>query len=149
MAVLGFSSQGTIIARSKDPLWPPQAPVGGSVSFADIAELRDITPPSLTRNELETTTQNNQDDAYLVGIRRHGPMQFNCNFVPKDSSHDNATGFQYSWFNGLRDIWRITFPDTTQWLFSGFVTNISPHAPVDGVLTADVTVRPTGKHQII
>jgi hypothetical protein len=145
----GFSAQGTIIERSIDPSWPPQAPVGGPVSFSPIAELRDITPPALTRNELETTTHNEQDDAYLVGIRRHGTMTFMVNFVPDNASHDEATGLQQAWLEGTRDIYRITYPDGTRWIFSGFVTNFAPSANVDSVLTADVTVRPTGGHLII
>ena len=124
----GFSAQGTIIERSIDPSWPPQAPVGGSVSFSAIAELRDITPPALTRNELETTTHNEEDDAYLVGIRRHGTMTFMVNFVPDNASHDEATGLQQAWLDGTRDIYRITYPDGTRWIFSGFVTNFAPSA---------------------
>lgn len=143
---LGISAQGTVIARSVDPLWPPSAPVGGSVSFIDIAELKDVTPPPLTRNELETTTQNSGDDAYIVGIRRHGTFTTMINWVPSNSTHNVATGLQGEYYNGNRSIYRITFPDGTKWLFSGFVTNFAPHAPVDGVLTADITIRPTGTH---
>jgi hypothetical protein len=144
----GFSAQGTVIARSIDPTWPPQAPVGGSVSFQDISELRDITPPALTRNELETTTHNEESDAYLVGIKRHGTMTFMINWVPDNASHDEITGLQQAWDEGTRDIYRITFPDGTRWIFSGFVTNFAPTANVDSVLTADVTIRPTGGHII-
>lgn len=142
----GISAQGTIIARSPDPNWPPSAPIGGSVSFTDIAELRDTTAPTLTRNPLETTTHNEQDDAYLVGIRRHGDLQFQVNFVPDNPTHDEATGLQKAWFDGTRDIYRITYPSGNQWLFSGFVTAFNVNAPVDQVLTADVTIRPTGRH---
>lgn len=142
----GFSAQGTIIARSIDPNWPPEAPVGGAVSFTDIAELKDTTPPNLTRNPLETTTHNEEDDAYLVGIRRHGDLTFQINFVPANATHDENTGLQQAWFDGTRDIYRITYPSGNAWLFSGFVTGFNVNAPVDGILTADVTIRPTGRH---
>jgi hypothetical protein len=142
----GMSAQGTLIARSVDPNWPPDDPVGGAVNFIEIAELREITPPALTRNEIELTTHNNDDDEYIVGIRRHGTMTFNINFVPQNSTHDHDSGLQQAWFDGTRDIYRLTYPDGTQWLFSGFVTNIAPSAPVDDRLSADITVRPTGKH---
>lgn len=145
----GISAQGTVIARSIDPNWPDRDPVGGAVSFVDIAELRDITPPALQRNTIEMTTHNEDDDAYIVGIRRHGELTFNVNFTPWDASHDANTGLQQAYYDGTRDIYRITFPDGTQWLFSGFVTNFAPDAPVDDRLGADVTVRPTGTHQWI
>ena len=146
MPPLGISAQGTKIARSPDPNWPPEAPVGGSVTFEEIAELRDITPPGLTRNMIEMTTHNEQDDSWIVGIRRHGELTFNVNFVPGNGTHDHLTGLQKAWFDGTRDIYRLTYPDGSAWLFSGFVANIEPDAPVDDRLGADVTIRPTGKH---
>jgi hypothetical protein len=143
----GISAQGTLIARSPDPLWPPSAPVGGVVTFVEIAELRDLTAPALTRNPLETTNHNDGDDSYIVGIRRHGELGMNVNFIPDSPSHDHLTGLQKAWFSGTRDIYRITYPDGTQWLFSGFVTNFAPAMPVDDVLSADVSIRPTGGHK--
>lgn len=145
----GMSAQGTLIARSFDPNWPHLNPVGGSVDFIEIAELRDITAPNLTRNEIELTNHNASDDDYIVGIRRHGTMTFNVNFVPTDPTHDHVDGLQQAWFDGTRDIYRLTFPDGTAWLFSGFVTGFAPTAPVDDRLAADVTIRPTGKHDWI
>lgn len=140
----GFSAQGTIVASSQDPNWPPTAPAGGAVSFTDIAELRSITPPALTRNELETTTHNEQDDAYLVGIRRKGTMDLAINWVPSGATHSATTGLISWWNTGARRIFRIRYPDGSAWLFSGFVTNVGPQAEVDSILTADVSIRPTG-----
>jgi len=142
----GMSAQGTLIEISVDPNWPPAAPVGGAVSFTQIAELRDITPPALTRNTIELTNHNNSDDEYIVGIRRHGELSFNVNFVPANGTHDHLTGLQQKWFDGERNVYRLTFPDGTAWLFSGFVTNVAPSNPVDDRLGADVTIRPTGMH---
>lgn len=146
MPPLGISAQGTKIARSFDPNWPPANPVGGAVDFVEIAELRDITPPGLTRNPIEMTTHNEEDDSYIVGIRRHGELQFNVNFVPTNETHDHSDGLQAAWFDGTRDIYQITYPDGSKWLFSGFVSNFEADAPVDDRLSADVTIRPTGKH---
>lgn len=142
----GISAQGTVIARSPDPNWPPTSPVGGSVTFTEIGELRDTTPPALSRNEIELTNHNDEDDSYIVGIRRHGTMNVNINFVPRNATHDHLTGLQKAWFDGTRDIYKLTYPDGTSWLFSGFVTNVGPSAPVDDRLSADVNIRPTGKH---
>lgn len=127
-----ISAHGTIIARS---------PSGGP--FVDIGELRNITPPPLTRNPIDTTSQNQLDDSYVVGVRRKGDFTFTIGFVPGLASHDHLTGLNKSWIDGSRDIWRITYPDNAQWLFSGYVTNVGPSAPVDDGLVADVTVRPT------
>lgn len=144
----GISAQGTVIAVSPDPAW-----VGsGTTAFVEIAELREITPPALTRNTIETTTQNEDDDAYVVGIRRHGDMTFDMNFVPSNGTQDHLTGLQKKWFDGSRNIYRITFPpiapqtNGASWLFSGFVSQFAPNAPLDDRLSAAVTIRPTGRH---
>lgn len=109
-----------------------------------IAELLDITPPALTRNTFDTSNQNDADDSYIVGIRRRGDLTFNVNFLPSGAvTHGNASGLIKAWTDGSKDLYEIDFPDGSIWSFSGFVTNVAPAAPVDGPLTAAVTVRPT------
>lgn len=112
-----------------------------------IAELRDITPPSLTRNPIETTMHNSDDDSFVVGIRRKGELQFEIGWLPDDDgSHDATTGLMKAWADGSKDLYEIDYPDGHRWFFSGFVTNISPSAPVDGGLVASVSIRPTNGH---
>jgi hypothetical protein len=151
---LGMSAQGTIIEHSIDPLWPDANPQGGSISFTVVGQLKDITPPPLTRKALETTTHNLSDDQYVMGIRRHGSFTAKINFVPQDPTQNQTTGMQNWWFTGERGIYRLTYPDIitpitghgTQWLFSGFVENFAPTANVDTVLDATIGIRPTGTH---
>lgn len=126
-----ISAHGTLISRNG----------------TDIAELRDITPPPLSRKPIETTMHNSDDDSYVVGIRRKGELQFMLGFLPGvDETHDAATGLMKAWADGSLDLYLITFPDGAQWLFSGFVSNIAPKAPVDGGFEANVSIRPSGGH---
>lgn len=110
-----------------------------------IGELRDITPPALSRNTVDTSTQNDVDESVIVGIRRKGEMSFTINFLPSgDATHGNgATGLVKAWNDGTKDLYQVTFPDGISWYFSGYITNIAPKAPVDGELSADVTIKPT------
>lgn len=125
----GISAHGTIIKRN------------GTA----IAELKDITPPPLTRKPIETTTHNSSDDSYVVGIRRKGELQFMVNWLPSgQATHDATTGLLTAWATGSKDEYRIEFPDGALWLFSGFVSNIAPKAPVDGAQEASISVRPSG-----
>lgn len=125
----GISAHGTIIERNGIP----------------IAELRDITPPPLTRKSIETTTHNSDDDSYVIGIRRKGELQFAMNFLPfSDPTHDSSTGLVGAWATGTKDEYKVNYPDTSWWLFSGFVTGIAPKAPVDGEQSANVSIRPSG-----
>ena len=125
----GISAHGTIIKRNGTP----------------IAELRDITPPPLSRNPIETTTHNSDDDSYVVGIRRKGELQFEVNWLPSDeATHDAEEGLLDAWATGSKDSYEILFPDGAYWLLSGFVTNIAPKAPVDGAQSASISIRPSG-----
>ena len=129
----GISAHGTIIKRNG----------------VAIAELRDITPPPLTRNPIETTTHNSDDDSYVVGIRRKGELTFEVNWLPADeSTHDAVDGLLDAWATGAKDTYDIEFPDTAIWTFSGFVTNIAPVSPVDGAQTAAISIRPSGGQTI-
>lgn len=136
MGANAVKSHGTIIARQAN----------GAGVFTDIGELTDITAPPMTRTPIEALSQTDEDDYYVVGMRRTGEMTFGINFNPTYASHDHVVGLIYSWDEGLLDGWRITYPDTdtSTLVFSGYVTNIAPSAPIDGILTAQVTVRPTG-----
>lgn len=130
----GISAHGTIIKRNG----------------IAIAELKDITPPALTRKAIETTTQNSSDDSYVVGIRRKGELQFMLNFLPSgEATHSalNASGLLTAWANGTKDLYEVDFADGAIWSFSGFVTQIAPKAPVDGAFEASVSIRPSGGHQ--
>lgn len=112
-----------------------------------IAELKDITPPPLTRNAIETTTQNSDDDSYVVGIRRKGEMQMQLGFLPSgEATHNAQAGLIKAWADGSKDRYDLEYPDGAVWMFSGFVTNIAPSAPVDGALEASVSIRPSGGH---
>ena len=125
-----ISSHGTLVKRNG----------------TTVGELRDITPPALTRNTFETTNQNDEDDSYVVGIRRKGELSFTVNMLLSgDATHGKASGLLKAYIDGTKDLWGIYFPDGATWLFSGFLTNFVPKAPVDGELSADITVRPTGE----
>lgn len=125
----GISAHGTIIKRNNTA----------------IAELKDITPPALTRKPIETTTHNSNDDSYVVGIRRKGELSFMVNFLPSgEATHNGLTGLLAAWGTGQKDEYKVLFPDGAIWLFSGFVTNVAPKAPVDGAQEASISIRPSG-----
>jgi hypothetical protein len=124
-----ISSHGTLIKRNG----------------VTIGELRDITPPARTRAEFDVSTQNDDDDQYIVGgIRRRSPMTFQINYLPgDDQTHDDL---ETAYEDGTKDLYGVYYPDGSGALFSGFVTNVGPAAPVDGELSAAITIRPTGGH---
>ena len=125
------SAQGTIIHRN------------GVL----IGELRNITPPPLSRNPIEITTHNETDAAWIVGIRRKGTLDLEVGFLPSgDATHGNVSGLIKAWTDGSKDLYRVGFTDGANWYFSGFVVNIAPSAPVDDGLVANVSIQPAGGH---
>lgn len=135
MSSSALSAHGTLVARQP----------GGTGAFTDIAELRNITPPALTRKPIETTNQNSVDDSFVVGLMRRGELSFEIGWLPSGSTHGFASGgLVYAFKNGTLDGYRITYPDNSTWIFSGYVVGIAPSAPVDDGLTANVTIRPSG-----
>ncbi len=130
-----ISAHGTTIERQATP--------GGAFTF--IGEIGgDIVPPALSRNSIEVTTHNDDIDAFVAGVLRRGEVTFPINVIAGDAGHDEVTGLQDHIINNTKTGYRITFPDGDFIIFSGYVTNFARRAPVDGALTADVTLRPTG-----
>jgi hypothetical protein len=132
----GISSHGTVIARKG----------AGDPGFVDIGEIGDITMPGLSRNEFETTSHNQDIDSYVLGVLRREPVVFPIFFNKNDATHNAQDGLQAAIIENSVDAYRITqpSPDNSVWIFSGGVQAMTQAAPVDGVQTANVTIRPTG-----
>jgi hypothetical protein len=135
MSENAISAQGTLLRRQ----------TSGAGAFAVIGELGDLTPPELSRNPIEVTTHDSDDNHYVVGIRRTGELQVNIFFRPGLATHNSLTGLIQGWDEGTRDIWEIEYPDGSTMMFSGFVINVGPDAPVDDALSASVAIRPTNR----
>jgi len=137
MSVNQLSGHGTMVAVQLTP---------GGV-FTDIAEMGDVTPPEFSRNEFDATTQNEDIDAYVLGVLRRGAFQVPLNWIPDNNTHDHLTGVYKLLFNNTITGWRVRFPQVTpaiDWIMSGAVQALSPKAPVDGKLATDMTIRLSG-----
>lgn len=136
---IAISAHRTIVARAK---------AATPTVFEDIAELGDVTPPELSRNEFDATTQEKDIDSYVLGVLRRGAMPMSLNFLPTNGTHDHLTGLYKAIIDNTIDGYKTTYPDGTVIVMSGQVQKISPKAPVDGKLAADVTIRYSGKFTI-
>lgn len=135
MSVNALSGHGTKIDVQLTP---------GSI-FTEIAELRDITPPGLSRNEFDATTQNEDIDSYVLGVLRREAVTIAMNFIPTNNTQDHLTGMQKLLINNTMTGWRFRYPDGTDWIASGQVSGFKPQAPVDGLMSAEATVRFSGR----
>lgn len=104
-----------------------------------VNELRDVGAPQLMREITEVTRLSDRDERVKVGIKRNGVINFELNWVATDPTH---LGLLTAWVNATEDTYELDFPDGAAWSFTGFVANIAPMSPVDGLQAARVTVRP-------
>ena len=135
-----LSGHGARIAR---------APIATPSTFTDIAELGDIVMPGFTHNEFDALQHNENIDSYVLGVLRRDPVTIKINFLPSNGTHDHLTGLiKATTTNPVpMDGFRFTFPDLSNiWVASGQVKDVGNITlPVDGLSTADVVIRLSGR----
>lgn len=120
-----------------------QYDLDGMPTWTTIANIRSLDGPALTAEVIDSTCHDESIGyrSYIEGLRDSGDVTIEIAYDPAGATHAwlHATG------RGATKDYKITFPDTgsTTWSFSGIVTNFTPKAPVDGLMTADVTIKVT------
>lgn len=83
---LAQSSHGVLLAMELDPSGSPG-------TFTTIAELIDLTWPSLDRPETEVSPHNDTIDTWsLSSLLQRGPVGVEVNFIYNNGTHDSTTG---------------------------------------------------------
>lgn len=132
----GLDSFGTALARSD---------MASSPTFTDVANILDISGPDMSKTEIDVTAHDSPDKfmEFLGGLRDGGSVTFDINWNPAETTHTPLLS-DFEDDDDPRD-YMITYPDTSTTEFTGIVTGWSPSAPVDGKLTASVTIKVSGK----
>ena len=124
----------------------------GTEAFTTIAEVMDISGPSSTLNTAEVTSQTSANgySEHIGTILNGGEVSFDINYGPTDGTHDESTGLISVMNARTLNNFQLIFPDsgTTTWSFAALVTGFEPSAPVDGALTASVSMLISGKPAI-
>lgn len=118
--------------------------------FATIAEVRDISGPSLSLATEETTTHSSAPASWrdhMATLHDAGEVTFDVSFVPTHATHNPTTGLLKAFADRRRTNFQMVFPDVaaTTWRFAAFVTGFEVGAPVEGILTASVTLKVVGQ----
>lgn len=137
MSNAAIFSHGVLLKRETTP---------GSGVFNTIAELVDVQPPELSRNEFETTSHNDPQDSWILGLLRKGELPIKINWVPTDPTHDDSTGLLASFLNASLETYQIIWTGVGSgfWECPCYVKKFKPTVPEEGVLGADVVLRPSG-----
>ena len=146
MATGALSSFGTLI-KMGDGGTPTE-------TFTTIAEVRDISGPAFALGTEEVT---NHDSAgwreYVPTLLEAGEVSFDLNFKG-DATQGFAAGSVYSAMTGkTKKNFTITLPSgvgssNDVISFAGYVTGFEISAPVEGVLSASLTIMITGAPSI-
>lgn len=125
---------------------------GNDGNFTTLAEVKDISGPSVTFDVHDATNQDSPGgfEEIIPGLARGGDVDFDVNFDPASATHDGATGLLFLANNKLKRGWRLLLLDTldSYWYFDAYVVNFMTRAPVNGILTGTTKLRITGKPQI-
>ncbi len=133
---IGF---GTLFKRG-DGATPTEA-------FTAVAEVLDIDGPGMSRDAVDATHQESPNGfkEAIPGLRDAGEITFPLNFLESNASQN---AIRDDLMTGTARNYQVVFPGGQIWQFKGFITGFSPKAPIEDRMTADVTVKITGKPTI-
>ena len=121
----------------------------GTSSGDKYGQVISITGPGLSADVIDVTSHDSTSawEEAVVGILRSGEITMEIVWDPADNYYKNdGTGLLADFLARSSITLTLEFSDsaTTEWTFSAFVTGFEPSAPVDGMLGASVTFKPTG-----
>jgi len=134
-----ISSHGTILQMG-DGATPTE-------NFTPVAEVLDIDGPGFSRAMHDATPHaDNFEKVVPGGILKTTPLTFRVNLLPTDATHDENTGLLSKILGKTEVNWKLIFTDTstTTYAFPGFLQDYKVMAPVDGILQAEITIKPSG-----
>lgn len=122
----------------------------GGVGGVAVAQIMSINGLSLALDTEDVTSHDSTGGwEEVVGtILRTGEVTLDLIYDPNHATHKNASGgLIYDLAQRSLQTWAITFPSNpvVSWTFSALVTAFEPSMPVDGALTASVTLKPSGQ----
>ncbi len=121
-----------------------------SGSYTDIANIKDITGPEITRETIDVTGHNSPDgySEFLSGIGDGGELSFEMEFDPGLAAHDDL--IDYASDGGLHNFYLkapgwVSTSGGGYWAFAGLFTSVGQSFPVKGAIMANVTIKVSGK----
>lgn len=123
----------------------------GAVSqmFTTIGNVMNISGPSLALETIDTTSHDTADKfrEFIGGLRDAGEVSFSVNFLPSHATQSSTSGLIKDLEDATLRDFQIVFPFTAvvTWAITALVTGYTPTAPIDDKMTADVTLKVSGK----
>lgn len=119
-----------------------------SEAFSDVAEIVELTPPSMSRDEIDVTSHQSSDGyrEFISGLRDGGEVSGKANWLPTNATHDGTTGLLESFNDNVNHNWKIILPNSLITIsFSGFLTAFEPDLPIEEQAQLSFTIKVSGK----
>ena len=120
----------------------------GTYPGTEVAQVTNISGPSFGLDTVDVSEHDGDGwEEHIATILRSGTVTLDIVYDPSENTHKNASGgLLYDLTQRTAGTWNLVFPTTPvkYFAFTAFVTGFTPSAPVDGALTASVTLKPTG-----
>ena len=121
----------------------------GSGSYVAVAQVRDVTGPTMQQAAVEVTTRDgNKWRQFTGGLRDGGEVTFELVYDPDLATHaaGAAPGLVNLLTTGTSRSFRLAFSDTTPATatFTALVTTFTPKAPLADAMLADCTIKVSG-----
>ena len=121
----------------------------GPEVFTTIGEVRDISGPEYGADTVETTNHSSPGgwEEHIATILRSGEVTFEVNYDPTMATHNVATGIKGDLVDRALRNFKLVRADagTTTDTFAAFVTGFKESHPVNGKITANITLKLTGE----
>ncbi|MGE0294966.1 MAG: phage tail tube protein [Hyphomonadaceae bacterium] len=134
MSSNALESQGMTIARGDG---------GSPEAFTTIPEVRSISGPDGSANEIDVTDLSSSAKEFRMGLQDEGNITLDMMFIPGNTVH---AGLRSDRANRTLRNFRLTFTDSpaTVWSFAAYVQGLSVSNEVDSTTNASVTLRISG-----
>lgn len=117
-------------------------------AFVTVAEVRNITGPNSTLETIDVTNHSSTSGfrEHVAGLIDGGSLTLEINYIPTNAVQGSsaAAGTLGKFENKTKTNFKLVFPGDIEWTFTGFYDSVSPSAPIDGALTATITLKITG-----
>jgi len=118
-----------------------------SESFVDVAEIIDVSGPGFSRDTIDVSHSGspNHYREFIAGFKDGGEVTLTMNMTQAD-----YTSFLAKFDSDAANNFKITIPDSNfttlpTILFSGIVTGVETEYSIEDKVTANVTIKVTGK----
>lgn len=115
--------------------------------FSTIAEVRDITPPPMERDTIDVTSHDSTGGwkEYIGGWRDGGEVEFECNWLPTNTTQDGVSGLLATFADNVTHNWKIVLPNAIATVtFAAFLSKYEPDLPIEEQGMLKVTLKVSG-----